>query len=109
MRMPAAVRIVEVGPRDGLQNEKIDIEKHYAQDRAINRLSIRSAQYRGLPSSAPNGCHRWPMPVFMMAGSPAPPASVIPVLVPNRAGYARALAAGATEVAVFTAASKPSI
>ena len=38
MRMPAAVRIVEVGPRDGLQNEKIDIGTAHKIE-LINRLS----------------------------------------------------------------------
>ena len=42
----------------------------------------------------------------VMAGITRVPGITYPVLVPNEAGYARALAAGATEVAVFTAASE---
>lgn len=103
---PIDVRIVEVGPRDGLQNEKIDIGTTH-KIALIDRLSqtgLRSIEATAFVSP------KW---VPQMADASAVLAGILrasgvayPVLVPNEQGYARALAAGATEVAVFTAASE---
>ncbi len=106
MRMPAAVRIVEVGPRDGLQNEKIDIGTAHKIE-LINRLSntgLRSIEATAFVS--PKWVPQMADASDVMAGITRAPGIRYPVLVPNEAGYARALAAGATEVAVFTAASE---
>ncbi len=106
MRMPAAVRIVEVGPRDGLQNEKIDIGTAHKIE-LINRLSntgLRSIEAAAFVS--PKWVPQMADASDVMAGITRAPGIRYPVLVPNEAGYARALAAGATEVAVFTAASE---
>ncbi|WP_374349655.1 hydroxymethylglutaryl-CoA lyase [Thermomonas sp.] len=104
--MPAAVRIVEVGPRDGLQNEKIDIGTAHKIE-LINRLSntgLRSIEATAFVS--PKWVPQMADASDVMAGITRAPGIRYPVLVPNEAGYARALAAGATEVAVFTAASE---
>ncbi|MDE2381817.1 MAG: hydroxymethylglutaryl-CoA lyase [Xanthomonadaceae bacterium] len=104
--MPAAVRIVEVGPRDGLQNEKIDIGTAHKIE-LINRLSntgLRSIEAAAFVS--PKWVPQMADASDVMAGITRAPGIRYPVLVPNEAGYARALAAGATEVAVFTAASE---
>jgi len=104
--MPAAVRIVEVGPRDGLQNETIDIGTAHKIE-LINRLSntgLRSIEAAAFVS--PKWVPQMADASDVMAGITRAPGIRYPVLVPNEAGYARALAAGATEVAVFTAASE---
>lgn len=106
MGMPAAVRIVEVGPRDGLQNETIDIGTAHKIE-LINRLShtgLRSIEATAFVS--PKWVPQMADASDVMAGITRAPGIRYPVLVPNEAGYARALAAGATEVAVFTAASE---
>ena len=106
MGMPAAVRIVEVGPRDGLQNEKIDIGTAHKIE-LINRLSgtgLRSIEATAFVS--PKWVPQMADASDVMTGITRVPGIAYPVLVPNEAGYARALAAGATEVAVFTAASE---
>ncbi|MBS0459932.1 MAG: hydroxymethylglutaryl-CoA lyase, partial [Proteobacteria bacterium] len=97
--MPAAVRIVEVGPRDGLQNEKIDIGTAHKIE-LINRLSntgLRSIEAAAFVS--PKWVPQMADASDVMAGITRAPGIRYPVLVPNEAGYARALAAGATEVA----------
>jgi hydroxymethylglutaryl-CoA lyase len=106
MAMPTHVRIVEVGPRDGLQNEKTAIstaDKIALIDRlsATGLRTIEATSFvspRWIPQLADaadvfRGIHR-------VAGV------AYPVLVPNEQGYDRARAAGASEVAVFTAASE---
>jgi len=106
MGMPAAVRIVEVGPRDGLQNETIDIGTAHKIE-LINRLShtgLRSIEATAFVS--PKWVPQMADASDVMAGITRAPGIRYPVLVPNEAGYARALAAGAPEVAVFTAASE---
>lgn len=106
MAFPAAVRIVEVGPRDGLQNEKVDIGTA-AKIELINRLShtgLRSIEATAFVS--PKWVPQMADATEVLAGIIRQPGIAYPVLVPNEQGYERALAAGATEVAVFTAASE---
>jgi hydroxymethylglutaryl-CoA lyase len=104
--LPSRVKIVEVGPRDGLQNEaakvpaavKIEfIERlaaaglpaveatSFVSPRAIPQLADAAEVYRGLTR---------------LSGT------TYPVLVPNLAGLQRAIEAGVEEIAVFTAASE---
>ncbi len=106
MSLPAAVRIVEVGPRDGLQNEKAVIP---AADKIelINRLSatgLRSIEATSFVS--PKWVPQLADAAEVFTGITKRPGVSYPVLVPNLQGYERARAAGATEVAVFTAASE---
>ncbi len=106
MSLPAAVRIVEVGPRDGLQNEKAIIP---AADKIelINRLSatgLRSIEATSFVS--PKWVPQLADAAEVFTGISKRPGVSYPVLVPNLQGYERARAAGATEVAVFTAASE---
>ena len=106
MSLPAHVRIVEVGPRDGLQNEKIDIGTA-AKIELIDRLSktgLRSIEATAFVS--PKWVPQMADAAQVLAGIHRNPAIAYPVLVPNEQGYERARAAGATEVAVFTAASE---
>jgi len=104
--LPRTVRIVEVGPRDGLQNEKVTIPTaqkiqfitmladaglriveatSFVSPRAIPQLSDASAVINALPRRA---------------------STSYPVLVPNLKGMERALAAGVRSISVFTAASE---
>jgi len=104
--LPRRVTVVEVGPRDGLQNEATPL---CVEDRVAFCDRLVAA---GLPV-VEGGAFVSPKWVPQMAGSDEvlrrvrKPAGVrLPVLVPNRTGYERALVAGAREIAVFTAASE---
>jgi len=104
--LPAAVTVVEVGPRDGLQNEKAPVPTA-AKIRFIDLLSAS-----GLPVVEVTSFVS-PRAIPQLADADAvfpairqAPGVRYPVLVPNPRGMERALAAGVREVAVFTAASE---
>jgi len=106
MNLPTDVKIIEVGPRDGLQNEKQPI------DEATRITFIEQLAETGL-TYIEAGSFVNPKWVPQMAGSDAilkgisrKPDVTYGVLTPNLKGYERALASGATEVAVFGAASE---
>ncbi|XP_034097444.1 hydroxymethylglutaryl-CoA lyase, mitochondrial [Drosophila albomicans] len=99
------VRIVEVGPRDGLQNEpkllpaavKIDLIDRLSETglQTIEATSFVSAKW--VPQMGDN--------TEVLRGIRRVPGISYPVLTPNLKGFESALAAGAEEVAVFGAAS----
>ncbi|KAF1715403.1 hydroxymethylglutaryl-CoA lyase [Pseudoxanthomonas sangjuensis] len=100
------VRIVEVGPRDGLQNEKA-IVPTAAKVELIDRLSrtgLRSIEATSFVS--PKWIPQLADAAEVFAAIERRPGVAYPVLVPNERGYERARAVGAEEVAVFTAASE---
>ncbi|MDR6094264.1 hydroxymethylglutaryl-CoA lyase [Stenotrophomonas sp. SORGH_AS_0321] len=100
------VRIVEVGPRDGLQNEKQPVstaDKIALIDR-LSATGLRSIEATSFVS--PRWVPQLADAADVYAGIHRRPGVAYPVLVPNEQGYARALAAGVQEVAVFTAASE---
>jgi isopropylmalate/homocitrate/citramalate synthase len=103
---PARVTVVEVGPRDGLQNEAA-IVPTAAKVRFIEMLAAA-----GLPVvEATSFVHPAAVPQLADADQVLPriarrPGVRYPVLVPNMRGMERAVAAGADAVAVFTAASE---
>src|SRR4249919_590548 len=104
--MTDRIRIVEVGPRDGLQNEKTIIA---ASDKIalIDRLSqtgLRSIEATSFVS--PKWVPQLADAAEVFTGITRKPGISYPVLVPNEQGYERARAVGATEVAIFTAASE---
>ncbi|TLX21418.1 hydroxymethylglutaryl-CoA lyase [Thermomonas fusca] len=104
--MPSHVRIVEVGPRDGLQNEKTDIGTA-AKIELIDRLSRTGlASIEATAFVSPKWVPQMADAAQVLAGITRAPGISYPVLVPNEQGYERARAAGAQEVAVFTAASE---
>jgi len=104
--MPAAVRIVEVGPRDGLQNEKA-IVATADKIALVDRLSATGLQSIEATSFvSPKWVPQLADAAEVYAGIARKPGVRYPVLVPNEQGYERARAAGADEVAVFTAASE---
>ena len=105
-RLPAAVRIVEVGPRDGLQNEKA-IVPTATKVELINRLSATGLKTIEATSFvSPRWVPQLADAAEVFAAIQRRPGVAYPVLVPNETGYERARAAGAGEVAVFTAASE---
>jgi hydroxymethylglutaryl-CoA lyase len=100
------VRIVEVGPRDGLQNEA-QLLATATKVELINRLSACGHSAVEVTSFvSPKWVPQLADASEVFAHIVRAPNVRYPVLVPNIQGYERALAVGATEVAVFTAASE---
>jgi hydroxymethylglutaryl-CoA lyase len=106
MALPTRVRIVEVGARDGLQNEATVVPA------AVKIELIERLAAAGLPAVEATSfvSPRW-IPQLadaeeVLRGVTRRTGTSYPVLVPNRQGLERALAAGAEEIAVFTAASE---
>ncbi len=106
MSRPQSVTIVEVGPRDGLQNEaaQLSVDDRVALCDGLVQAGLRVVEVGAFVS---------PSRVPQMAGSAEVLRRVerrdgvrLPVLVPNRKGFEAALEAGAREIAVFTAASE---
>ena len=99
------VRIYEVGPRDGLQNESVavplDAKRRYLEllaDAGLREIEATSfVSPRAIPQLADAD--------ELMASLPRRPGVRYPVLVPNERGLARAEAAGVDAIAVFTAAT----
>jgi hydroxymethylglutaryl-CoA lyase len=103
---PAAVRIVEVGPRDGLQNEKTIIPAA-TKIALIDRLSQTGlATIEATSFVSPKWVPQLADAAQVYAGIDKKPGIAYPVLVPNLQGYERAVAVGVREVAVFAAASE---
>lgn len=104
--MKSFVRIVEVGPRDGLQNEKTHIataDKIALIDR-LSATGLRSIEATSFVS--PKWVPQLADAAEVFAGIARKPDVRYPVLVPNEQGYERARAVGVEEIAVFTAASE---
>ncbi|GLV56688.1 hydroxymethylglutaryl-CoA lyase [Dictyobacter sp. S3.2.2.5] len=103
--LPDTVRIVEVGPRDGLQNEKSQIPTEqkiqFIQLLAEAGLPVVEATSFVSPRAIPQLSDA----ATVMTSLRRQPAVEYPVLVPNLKGMERALESGARAVAVFTAAS----
>ena len=100
------VHLVEVAARDGLQNEAAMVataDKIELIDR-LSATGLRSIEASSFVS--PRWVPQLADAAEVMAGIARRPGVSYPVLVPNEQGYDRALAAGATDVAVFTAASE---
>lgn len=104
--LPTRVTLVEVGPRDGLQNEASVVPT------PMKIAYIDALSAAGLPIVEATSFvdPRW-IPQLadadeVMRGIDRRPGVRYPVLVPNAKGMERALAAGARDVAVFTAASE---
>lgn len=106
MNLPSHVRIVEVGPRDGLQNEKQSIPTS-AKIQLIDNLADAGLNYieagsfvnpKWVPQMADSG--------DVFSGITRKPGVTYAALTPNLQGYERAIAVNATEVAIFAAASE---
>jgi hydroxymethylglutaryl-CoA lyase len=106
MNLPARVRIVEVGPRDGLQNEKAQVA---TADKIalVDRLSAAGLSTIEVTSFvSPRWVPQLADAAEVYRGIARRPGVHYPVLVPNLQGYERAREVGVEEVAVFTAASE---
>jgi hydroxymethylglutaryl-CoA lyase len=106
MAQPTHVRIVEVGPRDGLQNEKTLVA---TADKIalIDRLSATGLQTIEATSFvSPKWVPQLADAAEVFTGITRRSGVAYPVLVPNEQGYERARAVGVEEIAVFTAASE---
>ena len=106
MRLPDRVRMVEVGPRDGLQNEAKTVPLEVKVE-LIDRLSAT-----GLPVIeagsfvSPKWVPQMADTAEVLARIRRAPGVRYPVLVPNMKGLEAALASGVEEIAVFGAASE---
>jgi isopropylmalate/homocitrate/citramalate synthase len=100
-----SVKIVEVGPRDGLQNEKVTIPT----EAKINYITaLADAGLRVIEAGAfvsPKWVPQMADTAEVFAQIPKDPGVEYPVLVPNMKGLDRAIDAGVKSIAIFTAAS----
>jgi hydroxymethylglutaryl-CoA lyase len=110
MNLPASVRIVDVGPRDGLQNEPLVAGGPVPT--AVKIELIERLAAAGLPAVeatafvSPRWVPQMADQAEVLAGIRRRPGTRYPVLTPNLKGFEAALAAGADEVAIFGAASE---
>ena len=106
MSLPERVKLVEVSPRDGLQNEKnfidtavkIELVNRLAQAGFPNIEAVSFVSPKWVPQMA-DGAQ-------VMAGIQRGPGTVYSALTPNMRGFDAALAAGVDEVVIFGAASE---
>ncbi len=106
MTYPSRVRLIDVGPRDGLQNEKQPVSAatkvelvHRLQDAGLTEIEVTSfVSPKWVPQMADNA--------EVMANIQRKPGVRYSVLTPNLKGFEGALAARADEVVVFGAASE---
>ena len=100
------VQIVEVGPRDGLQNEKIWVETE-TKIALIEKLADAGlTKIEAASFVSPEWVPQMKDAFEVLSGIERRPGVTYPVLTPNLKGFERALEAGVTEVAVFGAASE---
>ena len=104
--MPPRVKLVEVGPRDGLQNEsrhvatevKLELIRRLA-DAGLSQIEATAfVSVRRVPQMADHDA--------VMRGVPRRPGLIYSALTPNLTGFEAAMAAGADQAAVFGAASE---
>ena len=104
--LPAKVKIVEVGPRDGLQNEKEFVSTEVKVE-LVNRLAnaglqnVESASFvssKWVPQMADGAA--------VMAGIERRPGTIYSALTPNLRGFEAALEAKVDEIVIFGAASE---
>ncbi|XP_077394100.1 hydroxymethylglutaryl-CoA lyase, mitochondrial isoform X1 [Festucalex cinctus] len=104
--LPQRVKIVEVGPRDGLQNEKTivptETKIHLIDMLSESGLSVVEATSFVSPKWVPQMADQ----VEVIKGIHKKPGVSYPVLTPNLKGFQAAVKAGASEVAIFGAASE---
>jgi hydroxymethylglutaryl-CoA lyase len=103
--LPTAVTVYEVGPRDGLQNEKTAVPVEVKAE-FVRRLLATGLRTVELTSFVPKAWVPQLGDAEELMALLGPLDARTPVLVPNQRGLDRALAAGATEVAVFASATE---
>ncbi len=106
MKYPSKVKLVDVGPRDGLQNEKAPVPAavkielvHRLQDAGLTEIEVTSfVSPKWVPQMADAA--------EVMAGIKRKPGVRYSVLTPNMKGFEAAVASRPDEVVVFAAASE---
>ncbi len=106
MKLPSRVKMFEVGPRDGLQNEPqplpVEVKIHLIDLLSQTGLPVIEVGSFVSPEWVPQMADT----AQVLAGIKRNPAVSYPVLTPNTKGFEAAVAAGAEEVAVFGAATE---
>ena len=106
MDFPGRVKIVEVGPRDGLQNEVVSVPTAIKIE-LIERLAAAGlSMVEATAFVSPRWMPQMADQAEVMMGIRQQPGVSYTALVPNMKGFAAALAAGAREIAVFSSASE---
>ena len=106
MKLPSKVKLVDVGPRDGLQNEKQPVPAeikiglvHRLQDAGLTEIEVTSfVSPKWVPQMADNS--------EVMAGITRKPGVRYSVLTPNLKGFEACVASKPDEIVVFAAASE---
>ena len=106
MTLPSAVRIVEVGPRDGLQNEPtpVSVQARIALIEGLVDAGVRTVEAGSFVS--PKWVPQMADTAAVLAGIKRKAGVRYPVLVPNLQGLEAAEAAGAKDISIFAAASE---
>ena len=106
MTLPAAVRIVEVGPRDGLQNEStpVSVASRIALIEGLVEAGLKTVESGSFVS--PKWVPQMADTAAVLAGLKRKDGVRYPVLVPNLQGLEAAEAAGAKDISIFAAASE---
>jgi isopropylmalate/homocitrate/citramalate synthase len=104
--IPKKIQLVEVGPRDGLQNEKlwVETETKIALIEKLAQAGLTKIEATSFVS--PKWVPQMKDAFEVLSGIERRPGVSYPVLTPNMKGFEKAVEAGATEVAVFGAASE---
>jgi len=106
MRYPKRVKMVEVGPRDGLQNEAV-VAPAWVKIELIERLVAAGLKVVEVGSFvSPKWVPQMADTAEVLAGIERRPDVSYPVLVPNDKGFVAAQAANAGEITIFGAASE---
>jgi isopropylmalate/homocitrate/citramalate synthase len=105
MSIPSRVRIYEVGPRDGLQNEATKVPTQTKLGYIERLVAAGLREIEATSFVAPRAIPQLADADVLLPLLPDAPGMRYPVLVPNMRGMERAEAAGARAIAVFTAAS----
>ena len=104
--LPKKVKIVEVGPRDGLQNEKEALSAEVKIE-LVNRLARAGfANVEAASFVSPKWVPQMATSAQVMAGIERRPGTIYSALTPNMQGFEAALLAKADEVVIFGSASE---
>src|SRR5690606_21218461 len=97
MNLPSRAFITEVGPRDGLQNEKQPVSTEVKVDLCERLLAAGVRQLEATSFVSPKWVPQMADAADVMARLPRPAGVTVSVLTPNMKGFEAALAAGADE------------
>ncbi len=106
MSLPQKVKIVEVGPRDGLQNEKETIAAEVKIELVDRLTDAGFVNIEAASFVSPKWVPQMATSAEVMAGIKRKPGVVYSALTPNMKGFEAAVAAKADEVVIFGAASE---